>query len=92
MLTVVSAIECLHYALGLPTSVVITGCERMEILDQAITAAKSFERYPEEKLAKILDRTRASAAHGAYELYKTTPFFDGSAKKPEWLGYPTQAV
>ncbi len=87
---VVTAIECLHYALGLPTSVVITGCERMEILDQAITAATTFERYPEEKLAKILGRTRATAAQGAFELYKTTPLFDGTAKNPQWLGYPEQ--
>ena len=33
-------IECLHYALNLPTSVVITGCDSMEILDQAIDAAR----------------------------------------------------
>ena len=31
----VTPIECLHYALNLPTSVVITGCESMAILDQA---------------------------------------------------------
>ena len=33
---VVSPIECLHYALSLPTSVVITGIDKPEILDQAI--------------------------------------------------------
>src|SRR5438270_11666559 len=31
----VSPIECLHYALSLPTSVVITGIEKQEILDPA---------------------------------------------------------
>src|SRR5688500_2576982 len=31
----VTAIDCLHYALNLPTSVVITGIDSMEILDQA---------------------------------------------------------
>src|SRR6202049_4500267 len=39
----VTAIECLHYALNLPTSVVITGCERMAILDQAIEAARTVK-------------------------------------------------
>jgi aryl-alcohol dehydrogenase-like predicted oxidoreductase len=29
----VTAVECLHYALNLPTSVVITGCDSMQILD-----------------------------------------------------------
>ena len=31
----VTPIECLHYALNLPTSVVITGCDSLSILDQA---------------------------------------------------------
>src|ERR1700680_2089768 len=39
----VTPVECLHYALNLPTSVVITGCERMAILDQAIEAARTFK-------------------------------------------------
>lgn len=34
----VTAVECLHYALSLPTAVVITGCETMEVLEQALTA------------------------------------------------------
>ena len=39
----VTAIECLHYAMNLPTSVVITGMERMEILEQALEAASTFK-------------------------------------------------
>ena len=38
----VSPIECLHYALNLPTSVVITGIDSMEILEQAFEAARTF--------------------------------------------------
>src|SRR2546429_1851779 len=34
----VTPVECLHYALNLPTSVVITGIDSMEILDQAFAA------------------------------------------------------
>ncbi len=37
-------VECLHYAMSLPTSVVITGCESMSILQQAIDAARSFKQ------------------------------------------------
>ena len=36
----VTPIECLHYALNLPTSVVITGIDSMKILDQAFEAAR----------------------------------------------------
>src|SRR5439155_7544489 len=38
----VTPVECLHYALNLPTSVVITGIDSMEILDQAFAAIESF--------------------------------------------------
>ncbi len=37
-----SAPECLRYAMNLPTSVMITGCDSMGILDQAIDAAIHF--------------------------------------------------
>src|SRR2546426_2819169 len=37
-------IECLHYALNLPTSVVITGIDSMEILDQAFEAVRAFHQ------------------------------------------------
>ena len=48
----VTPIECLHYALNLPTSVVITGCDSMERLDQALEvgahlqAADGRRRWP----------------------------------------------
>jgi hypothetical protein len=38
----VTPIECLHDALNLPTSVLITGIDSMEILDQAFEAVKTF--------------------------------------------------
>ena len=37
-------VECLHYALSLPTSVVITGCDSMEVLDQALDAVRTSAR------------------------------------------------
>jgi predicted aldo/keto reductase-like oxidoreductase len=36
-------IECLHYAMNLPTSVVITGCDSLPILQQALQAARTFQ-------------------------------------------------
>src|SRR6266566_4620260 len=35
-------IECLHYAMSLPTSTVITGIDSMEILKQALEAVRTF--------------------------------------------------
>jgi hypothetical protein len=39
---VVTPLECLQYALSLPTSLVITGVDSMAILDQAFEAAKTY--------------------------------------------------
>ena len=41
----VTPIECLHYALNLPTSVVITGIDSMEILDQACEAVRTLPAH-----------------------------------------------
>jgi len=81
-----TALECLHYAMSLPTSVVITGCESMSILQQALDAARSFKPMSQEEVAQLLAKTAASAAKGEYELYKTTHNFDGTFQNPQWLG------
>ena len=82
----VNAIECLQYAMNLPVSVVITGCESMENLEQALTAARTFKPMLEEQVSNILNRTAAAAARGEYELFKTSSIYDGTATHPEWLG------
>jgi aryl-alcohol dehydrogenase-like predicted oxidoreductase len=82
----VTAVECLHYAMNLPTSVVITGIDSMKILDQAIEAAQTFEPLSKEAVAGLLSRTAEAAAGGKYELFKTNSRFDGTAHNPEWLG------
>ena len=81
-----TAIECLHYALNLPTSVVITGMDSMRILDQALEAARTFKPLSKEQVAAFLARTAQAAATGKYERFKTTPAFDATARHPEWIG------
>jgi aryl-alcohol dehydrogenase-like predicted oxidoreductase len=88
----VSAMECLHYALNLPTSVVITGIDKPEILDQAFEAAKTFQPMNREQVAQILAKTREAAVAGKYELFKSTSHFDSTAKHPDWLGGDTTEV
>ena len=82
----VTAIECLQYAMNLPTSVVITGCESMENLEQALTAARTFKPMTDEQVRNLLAKTARAAARGEYELFKTTSVYDGTAAHPEWLG------
>ena len=83
---VVTPLECLHYALSLPTSVVITGCDSMKILDQAFEAARTFKPLTTAQLEALVEKTREAALSGRYELFKTTSIFDGTAQNPQWLG------
>jgi predicted aldo/keto reductase-like oxidoreductase len=88
----VTAIECLHYALNLPTSVVITGCESMKILEQALEAARTFRPLSKAEVRELLGRTRPQAIDGKFELFKTTSIFDSTAKHPDWLGEEPKRV
>lgn len=88
----VEPLDCLHYALSLPTSVVITGIDKQEVLDQAFLAAKTFKPFDEQQLTAVLARTEQVALTGHYELFKTTAHFDTTAKHADWLGGDTPAV
>ena len=66
-----TGIECLHYALNLPTSVVITGCDSMERLQQALEAARTFRPLTEAQIASLLEKTRSASISGEYEKFKT---------------------
>jgi aryl-alcohol dehydrogenase-like predicted oxidoreductase len=82
----VSALECLRYALHLPTSVVITGIDKVELIDQACEAARTFPRLTEADISSLLSRTARPAATGEFEPFKTTSIFDATAMNPDWLG------
>ena len=82
----VEPIEALHYSLTQPVSVVITGIDSTPVLEQALTAVKTFRPMTQEQIATLLDRTRDAAADGRFELFKTTAHFDGTAANPKWLG------
>jgi predicted aldo/keto reductase-like oxidoreductase len=86
----VTPMECLRYALSLPTSVVITGIDSQKILDQAFQAAKNFKPYSHNEISALLAKTEQAAKDGEYELFKTTAHFDSTAQHPEWLGGETE--
>ena len=82
----VEPMECLHYAMSLPTSVVITGCDSVTLVGQAVTAARTFQPMNETQVAALLAKTKEAARNGEFEGYKTTTNFDGTAHNPQWLG------
>ena len=66
----VKPVEALHYAMNLPTSVVITGIDSMQVLEQALTAAKTFVPLTAEQIAALLERTKEAAKNGQFESFK----------------------
>jgi predicted aldo/keto reductase-like oxidoreductase len=82
----VTPIECLHYAMNLPTSVVINGCDSLERLEQGLNAARTFRPLTQEALDSLRDRTAAAGRDGQFEPFKTSIMFDGTAHNPGWLG------
>jgi len=81
-----TGIECLHYALNLQTSVVITGCDSVARLEQALEAARTFKPLSESQLSEMLAKTRSAALTGRLEPFKTTSQFDGTAQNVSWMG------
>jgi aryl-alcohol dehydrogenase-like predicted oxidoreductase len=88
----VTAIECLHYALNLPTSVVITGIDTMERLEQAFEAARTFRPMNADEVSKLLSKTKQAASRGEFELFKTAAIYDATAQNPDWLGEESPRV
>src|SRR3977135_4323535 len=82
----VTPVECLHYAMNLPTSVVITGCDSLSILQQALRTAHDFQPMGASQVAALLAKTAKAADGGQFELYKTSHQFDGTVANPQWLG------
>jgi aryl-alcohol dehydrogenase-like predicted oxidoreductase len=83
---IASAEECLRYAMSLPVSVVVTGCESHARVEQAARVAAGFRPMAEAEISRLLARTEERARGGASERYKTTTEYDGTTQNPEWLG------
>ena len=82
----VEPIECLQYALHLPASVVITGIDSKERLEQAFQAAATYSKLSANDFAAILQKTATAAANGKFEPFKTSAHYDSTTQHPEWLG------
>ena len=82
----VSAVEGLHYAMSVPVTVTITGCDSMQILQQALKLARNFRPMDEQQKITVLAKAAPQAMAGQFEKYKTSHMFDGTIGNPKWLG------
>ena len=62
--------DCLRYVMSLPTSVVISGMDRMEILKQNIETARNLRPMSEPEVADLLAKTAPVGNAGQYEWFK----------------------
>jgi aryl-alcohol dehydrogenase-like predicted oxidoreductase len=81
----VTPADCLRYAMSLPTSVVITGCDTLGVLMQAIDTAYRYKPLTADEEKTLRARTAPAATGGAWEKYKTSQMFDGTEANPHWL-------
>ena len=88
----VTPLDCLHYAMNLPVSVVITGIDSDKILDQAFEAVKTFKPMSGDEVAALVAKTKPFAEDGKYEFFKTSSHFDSTAKHADWLGEDSALV
>jgi aryl-alcohol dehydrogenase-like predicted oxidoreductase len=85
-LAVAGAEDCLRYAMSLPVSVTVTGCDSLERVEQALRVARGFQPLAEPDVNALLERTRPTGQTGADERYKTTDRYDATTHNPDWLG------
>jgi predicted aldo/keto reductase-like oxidoreductase len=88
----VQPMDCLHYSLNVPVSVLITGINSPMLLNQAFDAAKNFKPMDEAAVTALISKSEQAAIAGKYELFKTTTHFDSTIRHPDWLGGDTPAV
>ena len=86
----ISPAECRGYALSLPISCLIVGCESIENLEQELDIARNFQPMSEDRKAELLERVRHEAGDGRHEWFKNTQHFDGPYHRTQH-GFPLDA-
>jgi hypothetical protein len=69
-----TTVECLYYAMNLPTFVVITACDSMQMLQQAIDAARSFRPMDKDQVSRLLAKM-ACGSKGRIRAAQNDPQF-----------------
>jgi predicted aldo/keto reductase-like oxidoreductase len=82
----VTAVEALHYAMSVPVTLTVCGCESMANLDEKISVARNFKPMSTEQKIAVLRKTAPFGGDGKYEDYKNSHRYDGTFHNPQWLG------
>jgi predicted aldo/keto reductase-like oxidoreductase len=82
----VTAEEALHYAMSVPVTMTITGCQSLANLEQALGVARNFRPMNMKQKIALLEKTAPLAPGGKFEDYKSSNIYDGTIHNPQWLG------
>jgi len=82
----ITAPQALHYAMSVPVTMTITGCQTMANLEQALAVARNFKPMSVEKKIALLEKTAPAAPEGKFEDYKSSHIYDGTYHNPAWMG------
>jgi predicted aldo/keto reductase-like oxidoreductase len=82
----VTAPEALHFAMSVPVTMTITGCQSMANLEQALGVARNFKPMDTQQKIALLEKTAPMAPDGKFEDYKSSHIYDGTFHNPQWLG------
>jgi predicted aldo/keto reductase-like oxidoreductase len=69
--------EAMRYAMSLPVATVVSGMDSLDVMNQNLEIARTFEPLTAAEKADILARTK-QAATGEFERFKTTYDFEGN--------------
>ena len=82
----ISAVEALHYAMSVPVTMTVVGCESMANLEEKISVARDFKPLSSQEKIAILRKTAPFGGDGKFEDYKNSHVYDGTFHNPQWLG------
>ncbi len=72
----IGAEDALRYAMSLPVATTITGCDKLEVLHQALRVAQNFQPMSAQEMQAMRDRASQTSGDGRFELYKTSIKYD----------------
>ncbi|HEX4461655.1 MAG TPA: hypothetical protein VIA18_26930, partial [Polyangia bacterium] len=73
---VLTASECLRYAMSLPVATTVTGIDSLAVLQQNAAVARGFKPLLPEQMQALRDKCAKFAADGRFELYKVSIKYD----------------
>ena len=73
---VLTAQDCLRYAMSLPVATTVTGIDSLAVLQQNAAVARGFKPLLTEQLQALRDKCAKFAGDGRFELYKVSIKYD----------------